>query len=107
MCFRDDISVKEIRITKQGGESLPHIKSEEAVTVEIGRILPTEAAMILNVSPQFVRVGMQQGKLPIGTAIKMSSIWTYHISEKLLQEYSGKNVEREIKKIRQREESQS
>lgn len=72
--------------------------------MEIGRILPTEAAMILNVSPQFVRIAMQQGKLPIGTAIKMSSIWTYHISEKLLQEYSGKNVEQEIIRIRNREE---
>lgn len=72
--------------------------------MEIGRILPTEAAMILNVSPQFVRIAMQQGKLPIGTAIKISSIWTYHISEKLLQEYSGKNVEQEIKRIRNREE---
>lgn len=76
---------------------------KEAVTVEIGRILPTEAAMILNVSPQFVRVGMQQGKLPIGTAIKMSSIWTYHISEKLLQDYSGKDVMQELVKIRGKE----
>ena len=50
--------------------------------MDIGRILPTEAAAILNVSPQFVRVSMQQGKLPIGTAVQMSSIWTYHISEK-------------------------
>lgn len=71
--------------------------------MEIGRILPTEAAMILNVSPQFVRVAMQQGKLPIGTAIKMSSIWTYHISGKLLQEYSGKDIEQEIMKIRKKE----
>ena len=75
--------------------------------MEIGRILPTEAAMILNVSPQFVRIAMQQGKLPIGTAIKMSSKWTYHISEKLLQEYSGKNVELEIEKIRKQEGRQS
>ncbi len=72
--------------------------------MEIGRILPAEAAMILNVSPQFVRIAMQQEKLPIGVAVKMSSIWTYHISEKLLQEYSGKDVEQEIKKIRNREE---
>ncbi len=71
--------------------------------MEIGRILPTEAAMILNVSPQFIRVGMQQGKLPIGTAIKMSSIWTYHISEKLLQEYSGKDIEQELERIRGKE----
>lgn len=32
--------------------------------MNIGRILPTEAAAILNVSPQFVRVAMQQGKTP-------------------------------------------
>ena len=69
--------------------------------MNIGRILPTEAAAILNVSPQFVRVAMQQGKLPIGTAGgQMSSIWTYHISEKLLADYSGKNIEKEIERIR-------
>lgn len=68
--------------------------------MEVGRILPVEAAEILNVSPQFVRVAMQQGKLPIGTAVKMSSIWTYHISQKLLEEYSGKDVEKELEKIR-------
>lgn len=68
--------------------------------MEIGRILPKEAATILNVSPQFVRIAMQQGKLPIGTAIQMSSIWTYHISEKLLADYSGKDIEKEIQRIR-------
>lgn len=68
--------------------------------MEIGRILTAEAAEILNVSPQFVRIGMQQGKLPIGTAIKMSTIWTYHISEKLLADYSGKDIEQELKRIR-------
>ena len=57
--------------------------------MEVGKILPVEAAAILHASPQFVRVAMQQQKLPIGTAIKMSSIWTYNISEKLLAEYSG------------------
>lgn len=61
--------------------------------MEVGRILPTEAAAILNVSPQFIRVAMQQGKLPIGTAVQMSSIWTYHISEKLLADYSGKDIQ--------------
>ncbi len=65
-----------------------------------GRILPSEAAIILNVSPQFVRVAMQQGKLPIGTAVRMSSVWTYHISAKLLEEYSGKDVTKELQEIR-------
>ena len=68
--------------------------------MEVGRILTSEAAAILKVSPQFVRIAMQQGKLPIGTAIQMSSIWTYHISEKLLADYSGKNIEKELERIR-------
>ncbi|MDO4331784.1 MAG: hypothetical protein Q4C58_03760 [Eubacteriales bacterium] len=70
--------------------------------MEVGRILPTEAAVILNVSPQFVRIAMQQGKLPIGTAVQMSSIWTYHISEKLLAEYSGKDIKAELERIREK-----
>lgn len=65
-----------------------------------GKILPTEAAAILNTSPQFIRVAMQLEKLPIGTAIKMSTKWTYNISGKLLAEYSGKDVEKELEKIR-------
>ena len=68
--------------------------------MEVGRILPTEAAVILNVSPQFIRIAMQQGKLPIGTAVQMSSIWTYHISEKLLADYSGKDIQAELERIR-------
>lgn len=53
------------------------------------RISVKEAAEVLGVSPQFVRIGMQRGLLPIGTAVKMSSRWTYHISPKLLEEYVG------------------
>ena len=29
--------------------------------MEVGRILPTEAAVILNVSPQFIRIAMRKG----------------------------------------------
>lgn len=68
-----------------------------------GKILTTEAAQILNTSPQFVREAMRQGKLPIGTAIKMSSRWSFQISPKLLAEYSGADVEKEIEQIRQRQ----
>ena len=70
--------------------------------MEVGRILPTEAAVILNVSPQFIRIAMQQGKLPIGTAVQMSSIWTYHISEKLLADYSGKDIQAELERMSSR-----
>lgn len=66
----------------------------------MNRIKVREAAEILGTSQEYIRIGMQQGILPIGTAVKMSSIWTYHISPKLLQEYSGANVEAEIKAMR-------
>ncbi|WP_455618854.1 hypothetical protein [Eisenbergiella sp.] len=68
--------------------------------MEVGKILPAEAAAIMHVSTPYVRVGLQQGKVPIGTAVKMSSIYTYHISEKLLAEYTGKDVAKELEKIR-------
>lgn len=64
------------------------------------RITTAEAATMLNTSPQFVRVAMQQGKLNIGTCVKMSSIWTYNISAKLLADYTGLDVEKELEKIR-------
>lgn len=49
----------------------------------------TEAAKLLEKSPQFVRIGLQRGILPIGTAVKMSSRWTYHISKAKVYEYLG------------------
>lgn len=58
------------------------------------------AAQIIDASPQFVRVAMQQGKLPIGTAIKMSSQWTYNISASLLAAYTGKDVIAELARLR-------
>jgi hypothetical protein len=67
-----------------------------------GKITTVEAAAIINTSPQFVRAAMQQGMLPIGCAIKMpnSTMWTYNISPKLLEEYSGKDIEKELQQLR-------
>lgn len=48
-----------------------------------------QAAELLDKSPQFVRVSLQQGVAPYGFAVKTSSKWTYHISAKKLQEYIG------------------
>ena len=48
-----------------------------------------ECAKLLNKSPQFVRIGLQRGILPFGYAIKMSSVWTYHISDAKVHEYLG------------------
>ena len=50
----------------------------------------SERAKILGKSQQFVRIGLQRGILPFGYAIKMSSKWTYRISEAKVYEYLGK-----------------
>ncbi|MFS0749556.1 hypothetical protein [Oceanobacillus sp. 1P07AA] len=49
----------------------------------------SDAAKVLGKSEQFVRVGLQRNLLPIGTAVKLSSRWTYHISPKKLRDYVG------------------
>lgn len=53
------------------------------------RIKVKEAASVLGVSEQFIRIGMQRGWLPIGSCVKLSSKWTYHISPYLLEQYIG------------------
>lgn len=50
-----------------------------------------KAAQIMGKSQQFVRVGLQRGLLPFGTAVKMSSMWTYYISQKKFYEYVGED----------------
>lgn len=57
------------------------------------KITVKEAAERLNVSEQFIRIGLQRQTLPIGSAVKMSSRWTYNISPKLLKEYIGDGKE--------------
>lgn len=54
-----------------------------------GNITVKETAKLMKKSEMFVRIGLQRGVLPIGTAIKISSKFSYHISPKLLEEYLG------------------
>lgn len=58
------------------------------------RISIKKAAEILNKSQQFVRVGLQRRSLPIGIAEKMpnSTRFTYYISPKLLEDFTGKQI---------------
>lgn len=49
-----------------------------------------EAAEILGKSQQFIRVGLQKGILPFGSAVKMSTKWCYYISPARLDEFIGK-----------------
>lgn len=76
------------------------------VSLETMSSIPIKtAAEIIGKSPQFVRVGLQQKSLPIGSAVKMSNEWTYHVSYELLKKYIGieriltYEKEKEIKKM--------
>lgn len=51
------------------------------------KITVAEAAAIMGVSKQFVRIGLQRGTLKFGCAVKMSNRYTYHISPKLFNDY--------------------
>ena len=46
---------------------------------EDNRITVNEAAKLMQVSPQFIRTGLQRGQLPIGYAVKNKSKWWYYI----------------------------
>lgn len=52
------------------------------------KITIKKAAELLNCSEQFIRVALQQGKLPFGIAVKMSKRnYTYYINPKQFYEY--------------------
>jgi hypothetical protein len=46
----------------------------------------------MNVSEQFIRIGLQKGIFPWGYALKMSSKWTYFISSAKFTEHTGIQV---------------
>lgn len=48
-----------------------------------------QAALLMGKCEQFVRVGLRNGRFPFGTAVKLSSQWTYYISPKLFYDYIG------------------
>lgn len=54
------------------------------------RVTVTQAAKMIGASPEFVRYALREGRLPIGSAVKMSSKWTYNIQSDRLNAYLGK-----------------
>ena len=54
------------------------------------KITVKEAAEIMGKCQQFIRVGLQRGLLPFGTAVRgRGERWSYYISPKLFYEYVG------------------
>ncbi|MPM39329.1 hypothetical protein SDC9_85962 [bioreactor metagenome] len=56
---------------------------------ELKNISIQKAAELMGKSEQFVRVGLQRSILPFGTAVKLSSRWTYYISPSKFYDYVG------------------
>nr|DAP77946.1 MAG TPA: hypothetical protein [Caudoviricetes sp.] len=56
------------------------------------RISVEQAAKLLGASPQFIRIGLQQGMLDFGMAVKMSRQWTYVITKQKFEEATGIKV---------------
>lgn len=66
-------------------------------------ITTAEAAAIIGASPEFVRSAMKQGAINIGSCVKTKESnrhWAYNISMPLLAEYSGKDVAKELARLR-------
>lgn len=53
------------------------------------KITIKEAANLMHKSPQFIRVGLQTGKLPFGSAVKVSKRWNYIIYPDLFYKFIG------------------
>jgi len=54
------------------------------------KVALSDAAVMLSVTPQFLRIALQQGRFPFGTAVKMKR-WAYYInSERFYNYISGR-----------------
>ena len=59
---------------------------------------PERAAELMGASPQFVRIGLRQGELPFGWAVKMGEkSYRYYISKPKFEECTGIKVDEEKK----------
>lgn len=66
--------------------------------VHQNKVSVSEAAKRMGVSPSYIRMGIRSGRLPFGTAVKMSSVWTYDIRRPAFEEYLSKGVTLNIKR---------
>lgn len=56
------------------------------------RVTVKEAATRMGVSEMYVRMGLRLGRLPFGSAVKMSSVWTYDIRRAAFESYMEKGI---------------
>lgn len=69
------------------------VSVEELTESKTKKITVMQAAKLMGCDSQFVRVGLQQGVLPFGWAVKVGQQqYSYYISPKLFNEYTGIKV---------------
>lgn len=59
------------------------------------RLTVKQAAALMGVSEQFIRVGLQQKVLTFGCAVKNKSKWSYFISAQKFAQETGIQIEKE------------
>lgn len=60
------------------------------------RLSVARAAELMDVSQQFIRIGLQRGILPFGYAVQTSSKWTYYISPSKFTEHTGIRIDTDM-----------
>lgn len=74
------------------------MKPSDEDILQMSNVLPTIAAKYINETPVFVRLGLQQNRLPFGNAVRNpSGKWSYHISPGLLVAYQRGTLKIEAK----------
>jgi len=53
------------------------------------KITIKEASVLMHKSQQFIRVGLQTGRLPFGSAVKVNKRWNYIIYPDLFYQFIG------------------
>ena len=72
-----------------------HYKHQLAPQKSTSKISVTEAAAIMGVTPQFLRMGLRHGKFPFGTAVKFKR-WSYYINAERFYAYlAGRDLDRQ------------
>ena len=51
------------------------------------KITVSEAARQMGVTQEFIRMGLRQGRLPFGAAVKMKGRWSYYINKTAFNTY--------------------
>lgn len=63
------------------------ISTDDKTKTGLKNISIAQAAKMLGKGEQFIRIGLQNGTIPFGFAVKNKKRWSYHISPKKLNDY--------------------